>query len=130
MSGHDACEPDVGYVAPHRLHLLEQRYMRGAPDIAVEIVSRESHSRDYGEKREIYEQAGVGEYWILDPLRQSTQFLRLHDGRFEPAPLVKDRYFQSEVIPGFWLDVEWLFADELPNDYACLQSILAGPPDA
>jgi Uma2 family endonuclease len=49
LSEYRAPEPDVGYVKPDRVHLVEERQMQGGPDIAIEIVSRDSRSRDYGE---------------------------------------------------------------------------------
>jgi Uma2 family endonuclease len=122
-----APEPDVGYVRPERMHLVQDQHMEGGPDIAVEIVSRDSRSRDYGEKRELYLAAGVSEYWIIDPLQQRTEFLALHDGRYQLMPLVDNRVFRCGVIPGFWLNVDWLLARPLPRAYRCLQEILASP---
>jgi hypothetical protein len=49
LSEFDAPEPDIAYVRPDRRHLLGDEYMEGGPDIAVEIVSRDSVQRDYGE---------------------------------------------------------------------------------
>lgn len=100
--------------------------MRGGPDIAVEIVSRDSRQRDYGEKRQLYAEAGVAEYWIIDPVQHRVEFLRLQEGRYELVPLENNRMFRSQVLPGFWLDVEWLLADQLPNVYRCLQEVLRG----
>lgn len=116
-----APEPDVAYVRAERLHLLQH----GGPDAAIEVVSRESRARDYGEKRQIYQDAGVHEYWIIDPWQGRVEFLRLKDGRYELVPLENNRIFRSEAVPGFWLNVDWLLADPLPNDYDCLQEILA-----
>ena len=121
-----APEPDVAYVRPERAGLAEHRGMRGGPDIAVEVVARESRHRDYHEKRELYQEAGVSEYWIVDPLQQRVEFLVLEQGRYELAPLEHNRIFRSRVLPGFWIDVEWLLADPLPNASKCLQTILAG----
>lgn len=120
-----APEPDVAYVSPDRLHLVEEGGMRGGPDIAVEIVSRESRPRDYGEKKQIYQEAGVREYWIIDPLQQRMEFHRLSDGRYELTPLEQNRLFRSSVIPGLWLDVNWLLADPLPNAYETLQQLIS-----
>jgi len=128
ISDYRAPEPDVGYVRPEHTHLVDERHMVGGPDIAVEIVSRDSRKRDYEMKRELYEAAGVAEYWIIDPLKNQALFLGLRDGEYEPAPLDDDRIFHSGVIPGFWLDVQWLFAEPLPRPYLCLQQILAGKP--
>ncbi len=118
-------EPDVGYVCPERGDRVHDRYMVGGPDIAVEIVSRDSVQRDYGEKRELYQSAGVCEHWIIDPIQRRVVFLRLADGQYEPVPLEDNRVFRTAVIPGFWLDVEWLLAKELPQRRQCLKRILA-----
>ena len=118
-------EPDVAYVRPERTHLLTENGMQGGPDIAVEIVSRESRGRDYGEKKSLYQDAGVAEYWIVDPLQRRVEFQLLRSGRYELAPLEANRIHRSTVIPGFWIDVDWLLADPLPNCYRCLQEILA-----
>lgn len=122
----NAPEPDVAFVGPARLHLVQEMKMDGGPDIAVEIVSRDSRSRDYGEKRELYRAAGVSEYWIVDPLEHRAEFLRLRDDRYELVPLENNRIFRSAVIPGLWLNVEWLLAGQVPRAYQCLQEILRG----
>ncbi len=123
-----APEPDVGYVRPENADRVHENEMDGGPDIAVEIVSRDSVQRDYGEKRELYQAAGVEEYWIVDPRMQRAQFLRLKGGRYELAMLESNRIFRSSVIPGFWLDVNWLLARPVPPAYRCLQEILAAKP--
>jgi Uma2 family endonuclease len=123
-----APEPDVGYVRPENAHRVHEYEMEGGPDIAVEIVSRDSRQRDYGEKLELYQAAGVEEYWIVDPLQQRVQFLRLTSGHYELTPLTENRIFRSEVIPGFWLDVNWLLARPVPRAYQCLEKILAAKP--
>ena len=119
-----APEPDVAFVSTARLHLVEETRMKGAPDIAVEIVARESRTRDYLEKKNLYEAAGVREYWIIDPLQRRAEFYRLTEGQYNLVPLEQNRIFSSEILEGFWLDVEWLFADKLPNEFHKLQEIL------
>jgi Uma2 family endonuclease len=122
-----APEPDVGYVSPERVGLMEHGGLRGAPDIAVEIVSRDSRHRDYDEKRRLYEESGVPEYWIIDPVQERVEFLVLQEGRYRLAPLESNRIFRSQALSGFWIDVEWLLADPLPPASPCLQAILGEP---
>src|SRR5262249_43551648 len=59
LSQFRAPEPDVAFVRTERLHLVGERRMVGGPDIAVQVVSRESRQRDYGEKKQLYAEAGV-----------------------------------------------------------------------
>lgn len=125
LSSFDAPEPDVAYVAPDRIELVGEGGMRGAPSIAVEIVAKESRDRDYRLKRELYEQHGVAEYWIVDYLQQRIEFLRLINGAYQLVPLEANRIYRSQALPGFWIDVDWLLANPLPNSKDCLQQILA-----
>ena len=124
LSQRRAPEPDVAFVSTARLHLLDETRMKGAPDIAVEIVARETRTRDYFEKKNLYEAAGVREYWIIDPLQLRAEFYRLEDGQYRLVPLEQNRIFRSEILEGFRLDVEWLFVDKLPNEFEKLQEIL------
>ncbi len=125
LTPHRAPEPDVAYVRPERTHLLSEVSMRGGPDIAVEIVSRDSRNRDYGEKRQLYQDAGVPEYWIIDPIQERVEFLVLHEGRYQLAPLEENRMFRSRALGGLWIDVGWLLADPLPPVSRCLAEMAA-----
>jgi Uma2 family endonuclease len=125
LSEIDAPEPDVAYVTRQRLDLVEDGRMDGGPDVAIEIVTRDSHHRDYVLKRRKYEEAGVSEYWIIDSVERTAQFLRLGgDRRYHAVRLENKRIFRSRVIEGFWLDVEWLTTGEF-EPYDCLQQLLA-----
>jgi Uma2 family endonuclease len=102
--------------------------MDGGPDLVVEVVSRDSRQRDHVDKKQVYQEAGVSEYWLIDPLQQRMEFYRLTAGRYELVPLEHNRIFRSAVLESFWLDVEWLLADPPPYGYEKLQEILAQPP--
>jgi Uma2 family endonuclease len=119
-----APEPDVAFVSNQRFHLVEEKKMVGGPDIAVEIVSRDSRLRDYVEKKQLYQEADTLEYWIIDPLQRRAEFHRLLDGRYVLVPLKQNRIFRSEAMEGFWLDVEWLFAEPLPTAYEKFREIV------
>jgi len=119
-----APEPDVAYVSEARRHLIQSTRVAGAPDIAVEIVSPESVARDYEDKKRLYEEAGVREYWIVNPLEGRCDFYRLRDGRYEELRPDPGGLFHSETLPGFWLKVDWLLADPLPDEYECLDELL------
>ncbi len=127
LSDIDAPEPDVAYVSAARMQLVAEGHMEGGPDVAIEVVTRDSRNRDYLDKRRKYEEAGVAEYWIIDPLKRKAEFLRLgDDGRYRRVRLENKRIFRSRAIPGFWLDVRWLLADRVADESECLEAVLQG----
>src|SRR6185312_5741056 len=62
--------PDLMFVAKERLQNLRTSHLEGPPDLAMEIVSPDSVERDWREKYDDYQAAGVREYWIIDLPRQ------------------------------------------------------------
>jgi Uma2 family endonuclease len=118
-----ARSPDIIFVAKENLHKITTNYLDGAPDIAVEIISPDSRSRDRGEKFYEYEQAGVREYWLIDPDRKQAEFYRRgEDGIFRLAFVGREGVFRSDVLKGFWLKVEWLWQEPLPSLMSVLKA--------
>ena len=63
------------------------------------------------------------EYWLLDPLRRQAEFYRRGpDGFYHPSPIAADGRYQSEVLTGLWLDVNWLWQDPLPSVLTVLRA--------
>lgn len=69
-------EPDVVFVASASDHRRQNAYWTGA-DLVVEVVSRDDPQRDLVTKRNEYAQAGIPEYWIVDPQAETITVLRL-----------------------------------------------------
>jgi Uma2 family endonuclease len=104
--------PDVAYVAPEHEARLEDTFLNGPADLAVEVVSPDSRTRDRVEKFREYAAGGVREYWLIDPVLQTAEAYRLTaDGRYEPVDLGTSPRLTSEALPGFWIDVAWLWED-------------------
>ena len=113
LSPHRAVQPDVAFIATARLGII-QRVIRGPADLVAEVVSLEGRSRDPIEKRDLYEQHGVKEYWIIDPEPETVEVLALMNGRYE---LVKRSRpgdtAASQLLPGFKVAVDYLFRETL-----------------
>lgn len=110
------CEPDVLYVANAHLDRLKPTFLDGPADLVVEVISPESAGRDRGDKYFAYEQAGVPEYWLIDPERSRAEFYRRDDdAKYQAIPVAADHVYQSLVLPGFWLNVGWLWQESLPR---------------
>lgn len=96
--------PEVVYYRHERLPGMKLRLV-GPPDVVVEVISPGSRGFDTRTKKDDYERAGVGEYWLIDPDRETFTFYRLEGGRFIEASF-EERRFPSEAVPGFVLDLE------------------------
>ncbi|NBF39828.1 MAG: Uma2 family endonuclease [Spirochaetes bacterium] len=68
-------QPDVVVVCDPQK--LDARGCVGPPDLAVEVVSRESRRQDAVRKRALYERHGVREYWMVEPARRALTQLAL-----------------------------------------------------
>lgn len=55
--------------------------VHGAPDLVVEVLSPSTAKNDKGYKKEAYAQAGVKEYWIVNPVDKSVEQYLLADGQ-------------------------------------------------
>jgi Uma2 family endonuclease len=118
-------EPDIGFVQASRLHLVRRGFVQGPPDLAVEIVSPDSVERDYKKKRDLYEKAGVSEYWIVDEMKQKVILLRLDGGGKYRSVRANRGVLRSEVLPGFRIRLAWLWQEPLPLETEILAELLA-----
>ena len=111
LSPHDVVEPDLIFIRQDRLHIAEsRRYVLGPPDLAVEIISPSSVKIDPSRKFNLYERAGVPEYWLVDPRLRTFRMFTLAGERYaEVEP--HDGRLASVVIPGLVLHPAALFAE-------------------
>lgn len=110
-----AREPDVMVIARGHEERIQPTYLEGPADLVVEIISPESRGRDRGEKFYEYEQGGVREYWMIDPIREQAEFYGLTEsGIYQPLAIGGGGRFESRVLPGFWMEVDWLWQEPLP----------------
>jgi Uma2 family endonuclease len=107
--------PDLLFIAKEHRDILQDAHVEGATDLAIEIVSPGSEERDWREKYWEYEEAGVKEYWVIDPYSQTMAMYRLGEEERYHRVELKEGIYRSEVIPGFCLRPEWLWQEPLPN---------------
>ena len=73
-------EPDISVICD--LDKLDEIGCKGAPDLVIEILSPSTTRHDRFTKFNLYQQAGVREYWIVDPASQSVQVFVLEGGYY------------------------------------------------
>jgi len=116
-------EPDILFVAQEHLERLKPTYLDGGADLVVEVISPESVGRDRGEKFYEYEEAGVREYWLIDPQREVLEVYVLEGERFRLAFMDHAGRYESRVLPGFWVEAEWFWQDPLPPVLEVLKAL-------
>jgi Uma2 family endonuclease len=98
-------QPDVLFLSTAKRHLIK-RVLHGPADLVVEVTSPHHRRRDRIEKRDLYAQHGIAEYWLIDPEAQTVEVLALVRGEYQ----LHGRYAPGEqarsvLLPEFTLDV-------------------------
>ena len=110
VSSDSALAPDITVVRAERAGIIGTRTIDGPPDIVVETLS--SHqNRGLARKRQLYEAAGIPEYWIVDGSANTLTALELgEDGRYrERAVLASGDTLTTPLFPEFSLPLARLF---------------------
>ncbi|WP_040481453.1 Uma2 family endonuclease [Mariniradius saccharolyticus] len=103
-------QPDICVVCdPSK---LDELGCVGAPDLIVEILSPGNNRKELQNKYEVYEEAGVKEYWIIHPSECTLIIYSLVSGKYQGSRFFTfgDRV-QSAAVPGFELDLDEVFAN-------------------
>lgn len=79
LSEYDIVVPDILFVGALRTALIEKKYIKGPPDLLVEICSDATRQRDIRAKRNLYARCAVPWYWIIDPEGPRVMELQLVD---------------------------------------------------
>lgn len=92
-------EPDISIICDKSK--LTDKGCNGAPDWIIEIVSPSSRRMDYNTKNWIYAEAGVREYWIVDPSKSRTTIYRFQE---DAAPIIIP--FDQVITVGIYNDFQ------------------------
>ncbi len=113
----DTLAADVTYISVARWEAGPRpnpgEFLRIVPDLAIEVISPGSARRDRVEKRMIYAQAGVREYWLVDLRRREVTVHEVEaEGRFGPGRVLNESAtLTSAVLPGWSVPVRNLLVD-------------------
>lgn len=98
-----AVQPDILFISDKNKKILkDDGYAHGAPDLIIEILSKDKE-RDRKMKKEIYEKAGVKEYFIIDPKTKMTESFILKGKKYQ------NNYNKKKIFQSALLKVEFTF---------------------
>ena len=103
-------QPDITIICDEAK--LDKQGCIGAPDIVMEILSPGNTKKEMREKLLIYQDAGIPEYWLIDPEHEFILLYHLDElGKYNSSlPFVEDDIIKSKVLNGFELDVKEVFS--------------------
>lgn len=124
-------EPDVLFVAGEHAARIDAKVLKGPADLVVEVIAEDSVQRDRGDKFYEYQQAGVREYWVVDPRpgleRADFWVLDERTARYRVVAVPEDGVYRSHVLAGFWLRTEWLLAERQPEPLLAFAEVVELP---
>ncbi|HLW79212.1 MAG TPA: Uma2 family endonuclease [Terriglobia bacterium] len=109
LSDYDVLEPDLLFISDEHRGII-QDWVRGAPDLVIEVVSPTTARQDRGPKLKAYARFGIPEYWIVDPEKNTVEVYRLKERSYQPAQvLAEDEILSSPQLPGLALALRDMF---------------------
>jgi Uma2 family endonuclease len=122
LDAHWSPEPDILVVRESRRHLMTPQRLEGPADMVIEIASESDPGLDYREKLPRYREAGIDEIWIVNPFERRVLAETKTAGAYNARSLSSGR-LASTVVPGFSIEVSWLWQEELPSTVRCLREM-------
>jgi Uma2 family endonuclease len=104
-------QPDLSVICDETK--LDDKGCIGAPDLIVEILSPGNSKKDLKIKYQLYEEAGVKEYWIVFPSEMVLQQFVLNEiGQYElKSSYAEDEKFHAFIFPDLVIDLAEVFKD-------------------
>jgi len=102
-------QPDICVICD--INKIDAKGCIGAPDIMVEILSPGNNRKELQNKYEVYEEAGVLEYWVIHPQEKTFLKYTLINNAFQPSRLLTiGDEVTTPILPDFILNLDELFA--------------------
>lgn len=107
---HTVVQPDICVICDKSK--LDEMGCVGAPDWIIEITSPSTHKKDFNEKFDLYESAGVREYWIAVPKSKEIYAFELVDGLYVQRDVFEQgSTAYSAIFPDFSVAIDWVFGE-------------------
>jgi Uma2 family endonuclease len=110
LSEDTALQPDLIFVSNARAGIIQENWIAGSPDLAVEVLSPSTAAHDRATKLRLYAQARVPEVWLIDPQARTVEVLKLQGEKYlVDATYAGHQVLASALLPGWQLPLHDLF---------------------
>ncbi|MCI9542402.1 MAG: Uma2 family endonuclease [Lachnospiraceae bacterium] len=102
-------EPDISVICDK--NKLTNRGCFGAPNWIIEIVSPNNANHDYIRKLNLYANAGVQEYWIVDPMTKLVYIYHFKTDHFKALPYSFNDEIRGSIFEDFCICLKEFIAE-------------------
>lgn len=103
-------QPDIVYIAKENASIIGEKYIDGAPDLVIEILSPSTEQKDRTMKLKLYSKFGVKEYWIVSPQgRTIEKYTQLEETLQLSETFTIQQTMHSGLFPGLGIELEDIF---------------------
>ena len=101
-------QPDICVICDPKI--IEDKAIFGVPDFIIEIVAGKDVKKDTQIKFDLYEEAGVGEYWIVFADIKLVEVFILENGKYQRLnAFSEDDFVPVKTIPGLEISIDDIF---------------------
>ena len=102
-------QPDICVICDH--DKLDEHGCIGAPDLIIEVVSKNNSKRDVKDKYKMYEEHGVREYWMVFPFEKTVLVYVLNtEKKYVQAGIyAEDERIKVNIFEGLYVDLKEVF---------------------
>jgi Uma2 family endonuclease len=115
--------PDLLFVRAENIGIIRNDAIYGIPDLVIEIVSPNDRPSDLIPLETDYRILGVPKIVFINPQKQHVRVVTKGETGYDDRILAEGR-LEFASIPGFWIEVGWLFADTQPDELATVLQLV------
>ena len=116
--------PDLLFVQKHRMDIVQQKAVYGAPDLVIEIVSPNDHPSDLRALETDYFGLGVPELVFIDLVKREIRQLQRQSESYAEAVITAGRVVFT-TLPGMELQADWILKEPRPDVFDTLSGLFA-----
>ncbi len=110
LDDENVVQPDILFISTDRLNIVGEKNIQGAPDLTIEIISDYSVHRDMVQKKKLYAQYGVPEYWIVIPKEEEIQMYLVKKGTYRLYRTYSNAdVLETPSLKGLRIDLKKIF---------------------
>lgn len=111
LTEHDIVQPDLIVILEENKQIIKPKRIRGIPDCCIEIVSESNPQHDRVLKLEMYQRAGVPEYWIVDPEEETIEVYLLRDAQGYTRSTAAEAFLSLRAVPDVRVAIAQIWRD-------------------